>query len=144
MSKPNLLLHRPLLAEQGYMHIKCIHDEIEDVDMLWKLVQKRHNSKRKEENAVGDVRRITITYKHFGQYVQYFAQVLRIHFCTIWQILVTLEFFLRAQLNKQVWMRSWSGQFDDAKKETDAKKRNNTSQSAKTGRSILLNFCTHL
>ena len=59
-------------------------------------------------------------------------------------MLVSLEFFLRAQLNKQVWMRSWSGQFDDAKKEKDAKKRNNTSQSAKTGRSIFLFFCTNL
>ena len=41
-------------------------------------------------------------------------------------------------------MRSLSGQFDDAKKEKDTKKRNNTSQSAKTGRSIFLNFCTNL
>ena len=61
-----------------------------------------HVWKRKEENAVGDVRKITITYKHFCQCVHFFAQVFGIHFCTIWHILVSLEFFLCAQLNKQV------------------------------------------
>ena len=84
------------------MHYQCIGGQYCGENMLSKLGPKRHNSKSKKENAVGDVRRITFMHIRFGQLLRFSAQVLLIKLFSLCKFLETLEFFFVCTNAKKV------------------------------------------